>query len=112
MATTIEQALLKNVNSTLKETVAPSIQIYMATSAKLYKGPFFALQAMEDTRIDVSECTLNMVEKGASGGVQPIETDVIVPKGMTIYGNFSTVEIQSGLLVGYAVSGSELDVEA
>jgi len=113
MAISIEQSLLKNVNSTLKETMAPSIQIYMNVAAKLYTGPFFALQAMQDTRIDVSECTLNMVERDSvSGGVIAVTTDIIIPQGMTIYGNFSTVEMQSGLLIGYAVDGSVLNAEA
>ena len=112
MAKTTEQQLLYSIGDTLKETISPTITVLIDTAAKLYTGPFFAITAMQDSRIDISECAINMLERNPAGGTRAITSDLVIPQGMTIHGNFSTIELQSGLLIGYAKAGSEINVEA
>mgnify|MGYP003114053817 CR=1 FL=1 len=52
-----------------------------------HTGPFYAITALTGTvRIDVSECTTNITDA----------VDFTIPNGTTIYGNFSSIELEAG----------------
>ena len=58
-----------------------------------HTGPFVAIQALEDAVVDISECDMSFI------------TDVVdftIPKGLTIYGNFASIELDSGKVIAYS----------
>ena len=57
-----------------------------------HTGPFVAIQALEDSVVDVSECDMSFIEDVA---------DFTIPAGMTISGNFASSEIASGKVLAY-----------
>ena len=57
-----------------------------------HAGPFVAIQALEDSVVDVSECDMSFIED---------VVDFTIPAGMTIYGNFASIELDSGKVLAY-----------
>ena len=59
-----------------------------------HTGPFVAITALEDTVVDVSDCTdiANTMTDAA---------DFTIPKGVTIYGHFSVFSLGSGKVIAY-----------
>jgi uncharacterized oligopeptide transporter (OPT) family protein len=83
-----------------KQAVYQSHTTYIGTTAR-HIGPFYALTALTDTIIDVSECDTGIIEF-ASGVKRPTETNISIPQGMTIYGDFKSIEIDSGEVLVYS----------
>ena len=80
---------------------------------KAHTGPFYAITALEaETSIDVSECTTGIKESNGSGAMQDITTDFTIPQGVTIYGNFTSIELEGGSVIAYSVSGTTVTVES
>jgi hypothetical protein len=78
-----------------------------------HTGPFYAITALEgDTSIDVSECTTGIKESNGSGAMQDITTDFTIPQGVTIYGNFTSIELEGGSVMAYSVQGTTVTVES
>ena len=61
-------------------------------------GPFVAISALEDAAIDISECDMAWVDDIA---------DFTLPKGMTIYGTFTSIELDSGKVIAYYGPGKQ-----
>ena len=57
-----------------------------------HAGPFFAITALEDATVDVSECNMSFIQDVA---------DFTIPKGVTIYGKFQSIELDSGKVIAY-----------
>ena len=57
-----------------------------------HTGPYFAITALEDAAVDVSECDMSFITDVA---------DFTIPKGVTIYGNFTSIELDSGKVIAY-----------
>ena len=57
-----------------------------------HTGPFVAIQALEDAAVDVSECDMSWIED---------VVDFTIPAGLTIYGNFTSIELDSGKVLAY-----------
>ena len=57
-----------------------------------HTGPFVAITALEDAAVDISECDMSYIEDVA---------DFTIPKGATIYGNFASIELDSGKVLAY-----------
>jgi uncharacterized protein YcgI (DUF1989 family) len=57
-----------------------------------HTGPFVAIQALEDAVVDVSECDMSFIEDVA---------DFTIPAGLTIYGRFTSIELDSGKVLAY-----------
>ena len=55
-------------------------------------GPFFAITALEDATVDTSECDMSFIKDVA---------DFTIPKGLTIYGKFASIELDSGKVIAY-----------
>jgi hypothetical protein len=58
-----------------------------------HTGPFYAIQALEDAAVDVSECDMSFITDVA---------DFTIPKGATIYGTFASIELDSGKVLAYS----------
>ena len=56
-------------------------------------GPFIALTALAASVVDTSECTTNL--SGTVPATFPI------PSGITIYGKFDSIELDSGTVLAY-----------
>ena len=84
--------------------IAPTSTVYL-TGTKAFTGPFYAVTALTDTVIDVSEGDTNIVESDDSGSMQATATNITLPAGITIYGNFAAIELDSGTAIGYAGAG-------
>ena len=57
-----------------------------------HTGPFVAITALEDAAVDVSECDMSWIDDVA---------DFTIPKGVTIYGLFESIELDSGKVLAY-----------
>ncbi len=100
-----------DIASGMNNSLVPGSTVYIH-GTKAHYGPFFAITAMEKSEIDVSECTTNIVESNGSGAMQPVATNIVIPMGVTIYGNFRSIELESGKVMAYAKEGISISVEA
>ena len=60
----------------------------------IHTGPFVAIAAIEDSAVDVSDCT-NIANTMADAA------DFTIPAGMTIYGSFEYFSLASGKVIAY-----------
>ncbi len=59
-----------------------------------HTGPYVAITAIEDSVVDVSDCTniANTMDDAA---------DFTIPKGVTIFGRFAVFSLESGKVIAY-----------
>ena len=57
-----------------------------------HTGPFIAITALSDAAVDISECDMSFITDIA---------DFTIPKGTTIYGQFASIELDSGTVLAY-----------
>ena len=57
-----------------------------------HTGPFVAITALEDAAVDISECDMSFIEDIA---------DFTIPKGATIFGDFVSINLDSGKVIAY-----------
>jgi len=107
---TDQDALLNAIGTHTREAVSPSSTIYI-TGTKKFTGPFYAISALTTSTIDVSECDINMTESDGSGAMQAITTNLVLPAGQTIFGEFASIELDSGTAIGYVKKGITITVE-
>ena len=103
------ETAVEAVEVTQNRMVAPTSTVYLA-GTKAFTGPFYAITALTDTVIDVSEGDTNIVESDDSGSMQATATNITLPAGISIYGNFAAVELDSGTAIGYAGAGVTVTV--
>ena len=106
---TEQERFLNDIGNNTRETLSPGSTTYIS-GTKAFTGPFYAITALTDTTIDASECTTNINESDDSGAMQALTANIIIPRGVTIYGNFATVEIDSGTALAYAKVGVTVTV--
>jgi hypothetical protein len=100
---TNQDILLSEVKNNTGEALTPGSTVHI-DDVLLHTGPFFAVTALTDTVVDVSECTTGITENNA-GTMQAVATNFTIPKGVTIYGNFTSIELDSGSVLAYAKLG-------
>ena len=66
--------------------------VIMIDDPDAHTGPFVAITAITDAVVDVSECDMSFIEDVA---------DFTIPKGVTIYGQFTSIELDSGTVFAY-----------
>jgi len=105
------EEILKRINKGTNEAVRPAHTTLIDQPGVNYAGPFFAVTALRDTQIDVSQCDTGIYEKD---GVTPSDTlvpvaslDITIPAGMTVYSNIETLEIIGGTLLAYSGPGDK-----
>ena len=57
-----------------------------------HTGVFVAITALEDAAVDISECDMSYMEDVA---------DFTIPAGVTIFGQFASIELDSGKVIAY-----------
>ena len=105
-----QDILLDEVSKNTKDSLVPRT-VYI-TGNKKFTGPFFAYTALEDSTFDASECVLNIQESDGSGAMREITTNLVIPIGFTIYGNFLSIELDSGSGMAYTKNEVVATVEA
>ena len=68
--------------------------VILIDDTNAHTGPFVAIQALEDAVVDVSECDMSFITDVA---------DFTIPKGVTIYGAFTSIELDSGTVIAYSL---------
>ena len=66
--------------------------VIMIDDTVAHTGPFVAITAITDAVVDISECDMSYIEDVA---------DFTIPKGVTIYGQFASIELDSGTVFAY-----------
>jgi uncharacterized protein YcgI (DUF1989 family) len=66
--------------------------VIMIDDTDAHTGPFVAITALTDAVVDISECDMSYIEDVA---------DFTLPKGVTIYGQFASIELDSGTVFAY-----------
>jgi hypothetical protein len=90
---TEQDALLNQVKNNTGSMIKPSAAILIDDTVE-HTGPFFAITALEDAVVDVSECDMSFITDVA---------DFTIPKGLTIYGSFTSIELDSGKVIAYTL---------
>ena len=66
--------------------------VIMIDDTDAHTGPFVAITAITDALVDISDCDMSFIEDVA---------DFTIPKGVTIYGQFTSIELDSGTVFAY-----------
>jgi hypothetical protein len=91
MANTTQEILLEKIKDSVRGVLHPaSVKLIDDTAPSL--GPYYAIQALQDTVIDVSASSMNIVDADA---------DFTIPRGVTIYGEFTFITLGSGKVLAY-----------
>ena len=88
---TEQDVILDGVRKNTGVAIQPGGAILIDDTVE-HTGPYFAITALEDAVVDVSECDMSFI------------TDVVdftIPKGLTLYGNFASIELDSGKVIAY-----------
>ena len=90
---TEQDALLNEVKNNTGSAIRPSAAILIDDLVE-HTGPFFAITALVDAVVDVSECDMSFIDDVA---------DFTIPIGVTIYGTFASIELDSGVVIAYTL---------
>ncbi len=90
---TEQERMLDEIRNRTVDSVRPRAAILIDDTVE-HTGPFFAISALEDAAVDVTECDMSFIEDVA---------DFTLPKGMTIYGTFQSIELDSGKVIAYRI---------
>lgn len=90
---TEQDALLNAVKNNTGSAITPSAAILIDDTDE-HTGPFFAITALEDAAVDVDQCDMSFITDVA---------DFTIPKGVTIYGAFTSIELDSGKVIAYSL---------
>ena len=90
---TEQDALLNDVKNNTGSAIRPSAAI-LIDDTDAHTGPYFAITALSDAAVDVSECDMSFITDVA---------DFTIPTGVTIYGNFTSIELDSGTVIAYSL---------
>ena len=96
---TEQDALLNAVKNNTGSALSPRAATIIAGTVET-TGPFFAITALTDAVVDVSECDMSFITGiAANTGTN----DFTIPKGVTIYGAFTSIELDSGTVIAYSL---------
>ena len=90
---TEQDALLNAVKNNTGSAIAPRAAILIDDTNE-HTGPFFAITALTDAAVDVDQCDMSFITDVA---------DFTIPKGVTIYGAFTSIELDSGTIIAYSL---------
>ena len=93
---TEQDALLNAVKNNTGSAITPSAAVFIDGDAAQNEitGPFFAITALTDAVVDVDQCDMSFITDVA---------DFTIPKGVTIYGAFTSIELDSGKVIAYSL---------
>ena len=107
-ATTTDN-LLEAINNLTQGAVNPTTTIIRDGITVKHTGPFYAIYALTDAVVDVSECATGIYERSGSGtiAVQSASNgnNFTITAGLTIFGQFESIELDSGDVLLYSIPG-------
>jgi len=110
---TNNEVLLRSISSGVNDTVHPGQTILIDEADKLFTGPFYCMMALQDSRIDATNCSIGIKEKDPSAGaLRAITGSLVIPAGMTIHSNIESIVLQSGVILAYAKPNVTITVQA
>ena len=86
-----QEQYLSDIKGNTGSAIQPTAAILIDDTAE-HTGPYFAITALTDAVVDISECDMSFITDVA---------DFTIPKGVTIYGNFTSIELDSGKVIAY-----------
>jgi hypothetical protein len=90
---TEQDALLNAVKNNTGAAITPRAAILIDDTVE-HTGPYFAITALTDAVVDVDQCDMSFITDVA---------DFTIPKGVTIYGAFTSIELDSGTVIAYSL---------
>ena len=96
---TEQDGLLNDIKTNTNLSIQPSNADFIIDTNE-HIGPYFAITVIDtaDAVIDVSECKMSFLGNvSANTGTN----DITIPKGVTIYGDFASIELDSGAVIAY-----------
>ena len=92
---TEQDALLDGVKRNTGSAIQPSAAILIDDLVE-HTGPFFAITCIGTSPavVDVDQCDMSFITDVA---------DFTIPLGVTIYGNFASIELDSGAVIAYTL---------
>ena len=94
---TEQERMLDEIRNRTVDSVRPRAAI-LIDDTSTHAGPFFAISALTDAAFDVGT--------GEGEGDMSFIEDVVdftLPKGMTIYGTFQSIGLDSGKVIAYRI---------
>tara|TARA_R100000655_G_scaffold6472_1_gene18492 strand:- start:9218 stop:9568 length:351 start_codon:yes stop_codon:yes gene_type:complete len=110
---TILETSMSRVAADIDTSIAPlPIIIFGDADQNAYSGPFFALTALTNATLDVDQCSMgdDMKTRTGANTLGTNTTNFVIPKGVTIYGEFNSIELDSGTLIAYSRPGTTVTV--
>lgn len=86
-----QEQYLSDIKGNTGSAIQPTAAILIDDTAE-HTGPYFAITALTDAVVDISECDMSFITDVA---------DFTIPKGVTIYGQFESIELDSGSVIAY-----------
>ena len=102
---TEQEALINDVKNNTGTALSPAGAI-LIDDTNAQTGPFFAITSIgaADAVIDTSECDVTFIKhRDSSGDLDALPATITIPKGVTIYGNFASIELDSGSVIAYSL---------
>lgn len=90
---TEQDALLNAVKNNTGAAISPRAAILIDDQVE-HTGPYFAITALTDAVVDTDQCDMSFITDVA---------DFTIPKGVTIYGAFTSIELDSGTVIAYSL---------
>ena len=88
MANTTEERMLQKIQN--RSNIGACGNILIDDDGQ-HTGPYVAFTALEETVVDVSDCTLDMEDAA----------DFTVPAGVTVFGVYDVLSLESGKVIAY-----------
>jgi hypothetical protein len=90
---TEQDVLLDGVRKNTGAAISPRAAILIDDTDE-HTGPYFAITALTDAVVDTDQCDMSFITDVA---------DFTIPKGVTIYGTFASIELDSGTVIAYSL---------
>jgi hypothetical protein len=94
---TEQERMLDEIRNRTVDAVRPRAAI-LIDDTSTHAGPFFAISALEDAAFDVG----TGADEGDMSFIEDV-ADFTLPKGMTIYGTFQSIGLDSGKVIAYRI---------
>ena len=85
--------IANDIKQNTRSAIQPRAAI-LIDDTDAHTGPYFAITALTDAAVDISECDMSFITDVA---------DFTIPKGVTIYGKFASIELASGTVIAYTL---------
>tara|TARA_R110000824_G_scaffold276132_1_gene464680 strand:+ start:2725 stop:3027 length:303 start_codon:yes stop_codon:yes gene_type:complete len=92
---TEQDALLDAVKTNTSDDFYIGSSVYIDDTVE-HTGPFFAIYVVAEAVIDTSECTIGITDAPAT---------ITLVVNTWLYGNFPSIELDSGHVIAYAKQG-------